>query len=340
MRARAATLGDVAKLAGLSKGTASLALNGRPVNEKTRELVLSCARKLNYVPNGIGRTLSTGKSMTVQLLIINTRYYVDMVKEISFFYHMLEGILTVVEQHQYSLHFDVKHWEDEGLLQYFNRKVRDRTIDGMIIIPQFVRDYVFLQTLKEQGMPYIMLNPCAQNQDVNNLTVNNYLGGRLVAELFIRRGFSRISLINGPKDHFDAVERKRGFLDVLREKGINLQKQNIRYGDFTRKSGYRMMKEILNSSTPEGVFCANDYMAAGAMQSIYESGLRIPDDVSVTGYDNIDVALAVYPPLTTVDNCVFESGVNLAQGLFRLIEKSKRSVDLPIKPSLILRGSC
>ncbi len=334
------TLKDVAKLAGVSVATASLALNRKPVSEQSRQLVLECARKLNYIPNKIGRTLSTGRSNTVQLLIINSKRTADLVKEISFFYYMIEGILDVMEQHDLSLHYDVKNWEDENLVRYFEQKVRDKTADGIIIIPQYIRNYDFLSILTEHSFPYIILNSCFRDSKINTVRIDNYNGGALVAELFLRNGFTRVAMINGPDDHFDAQEREKGFLDTLTGAGISVPGGLNTHGDFTIESGYTAAEVLLSREKPEAIFCANDHMAAGAMRKMYETGLSIPEDVSLVGYDNLDVARAVYPGLTTVDNRVYDVGKELMESLLSLIFRVKEEIHRELKPFLIIRESC
>jgi len=328
------TLKDVAKLAGVSVATASLALNGKPVSKNARSAVIECAQKLNYVPNKIGRILSTGRSNTVQLLIINSKKYANLVKEISFFYHMIEGILNYLELHDQSLHYDVRNWEDDGLNRYFEQKVRDKTIDGIIIIPQYMRNYEFLSVLQEYSFPYVILNSCFEDEKIHTVKIDNYFGGKLAAELLLKAGYTRIGIINGPQDHYDALQREKGFLDTLGKKNVAVANEAYVNGDFTIESGYRGAQAIIEHSRPQALFCANDYMAAGAMRCIYEKGFRIPQDIAVIGYDNLDIAQSVYPQLTTVDNRVYDAGMQLTESLLQLISGATDTITCELKPFL------
>jgi len=334
------TLKDVAKLAGVSVATASLALNGKPVSKKAKTAVLDCAKKLNYVPNKIGRTLSTGRSNTIQLLFINSKKYANLVKEISFFYHMIEGILNVMEEHDQSLHYDVKNWEDENLSRYFEQKVRDKTVDGIIIIPQYIRNYDFLPYLMKSGFPYVILSACFQDAKINTVRIDNYYGAKLAAELLLKNGYTKIGLINGPNDHYDAVERERGFLDTFHSSEVNVPQEACVNGDFTIASGYTAAEKLFNQYVPEALFCANDYMAAGAMQYIQAKGYEIPEDVAVIGYDNLDVAHAVYPRLTTLDNRVYDVGMKMMRTLFEIIDTGESGKEYILKPFIKIRGTC
>jgi len=335
-----ATLKDVAKLAGVSTATASLALNGKAVNESTRGKVVASAQKLNYVPIKSGRTLSTGRSNIVQLLIINSVKYADCVKETSYYNHIIQGIVKVMQRYDYGLHFDVQTWESSVLLEYFEHKIKDKSTDGIIIIPQFRYNYGFLDSLIRSEFPYLILNPCFFNEKINYVKLDHNRGGALVAELFIQLDYKKVALIGGPKNHFDTIERERGFVARLAEKSIVVPEQARSYGDFTVKSGFQGMEKILHHYRPEAVFCFNDYMAAGAIRCLHEKGFNIPDEISIVGYDNIEIATAVYPELTSIDYGIERLGELLAEGLWKLISNRKSQVHIDIHPRLVIRSSC
>ena len=331
------TLKDVAELAGVSLATASLALNDRKVNEATRQRVLATARQLNYVPNRIGRILNSCKSRTVCLLFMTSAQHADIIHRTTLFYYLVEGILAVVEQQRYSLRLEVKSHEDPELLAFFDQVVGDRSLDGIIIVPQFLTDYPFLHTLQTRNFPYVMFRPARFGASVNYVDIENAVGGRLVAELFARLGHEKIAIINGPETNVDAIERERGFVEGLCSAGIH---QLIkRHGDFLIQSGFAAMKNILGETKPDALFCGNDYMAAGAIKLLWESGLRVPEDISVVGYDNNDICEGIIPSLTTVDHRLEESGRCLAEGLIALIEAKIPTFRKSILPRLIERQS-
>jgi DNA-binding LacI/PurR family transcriptional regulator len=332
-----ATLKDVADLAGVSLATASLALNDGRVKESTRNKVLDCAKRLNYIPNRIGRILTTGKTNTIALLIMTSWRHVDTVHRTALFYYLIEGVHAVVDAANYSLRFDVKSHEDPTLATYFERTVGDRTLDGIIIVPQFLRDYHFLNVLQRHGFPYVMLRPSRFAGSTNYVDMDNFHGGKIVARLFKHLGYQRIALINGPESHLDAIERKRGFMDGLStEHGVQFAEA---HGDFTISSGVIAMKRIFKKIRPEAVFCANDYMAAGALRFLHESGIKVPNDVAVVGYDNYDICLGTVPPLTSVDNHFEELGRRLAHGLLGLINEKTKDVHQCITATLVERQS-
>jgi DNA-binding LacI/PurR family transcriptional regulator len=333
-------LKDVAKLAGVSTATASLALNGKSVNKKTREKVIECAAKLNYVPNKIGRTLITGRSNTIELVILSTAQNLKLVTGTVLYHYILQGVLKITEIHGYSLRFNTKFYEDEALHQYFRLKVMDKSIDGIIVIPQYLQKYDFISLFHKNNFPYVMLCPPSINDgDINCVDMNNYYGGSLVAECFVSRGFKKIAFINGPENHLDAIERERGFIDTLKKHNVYLQEGAKKYGNFTIAQGYERMKEILNATRPEALFCANDYMAAGAIRCIAEKRIRVPEDMSIIGYDNQDLTEALTPPLSSVDNKFELLGEHLASEILKSIEDPSTAIKKQIDPELIMRNS-
>lgn len=331
------TLKDIAELAGVSTATVSLALNDGKVSEKTRQRVLAIARRLNYVPNRVGRMLHTGRARTICLLFMTSPRHADIVHHTSLFYYLIEGVLAIADHAKYSLRLEVKSHEDPDLLLFFDQVVGDRSLDGIIIVPQFLTDYPFLHTLQTKSFPYVMFRPARFGAEVNYVDIENAEGGRLVAHLFARLGHSKIAMINGPQTHVDAIERERGFMEGLSSAGID--KLTRRNGDFLIQSGFSAMKTILEELKPDAVFCANDYMAAGAIKFLWEAGLRVPEDISVVGYDNNDICEGIVPSLTTIDHRLEELGQCLAKGLLALIEGTVPNVRKAILPRLIERQS-
>ena len=331
-----ATLKDVAAMAGVSTATASLALNGGPVNKETKARVVLCAQRLKYVPNRIGRILTTGRSQIIQLVIMTEGGYTDTVRQTALFYYLLAGILSVVDDQDYTLRVDVRSYGDTALPRYFEHVVGDNLLDGIILVPQFDRDRDFAEILRRAQFPHVLLSPRRFAAGTNYVDMANEKGGRLVADLFALAGRRRIVMINGPPTHVDAIERERGFAEGLRLAGIGEARQDA--GDFTIESGHAAMRRLLAAGRPDAVFCANDYMAAGAMKAITEAGLRIPYDAAVVGYDNSDVARAVTPALTSVDNHFLELGRTLAQDLLELI-RNGGSIAREIVPIVVERES-
>jgi len=332
------TLKDVAALAGVSTATVSLALNGKAVSEETRRLVQTCAKQLNYVPNRIGQTLITGKTHTILMVILNSTRYTNLVVDTTFFYNYIEGVLESAGKFGYSVTFDVKNWEDPDLDDFFYQKAHGKSVDGIIIIPQYIRPMSFLKIL--DGFPFVVLNSHIQDEKISSFRVDNYLGGRLVARYMQKCGYKSIAFINGPDEHYDASERRRGFFDVF--KMVKAADPDIveDSGDWTIRCGFEAAERIFAKKHVDAVFCGNDFMASGVLRYIYKKGLTVPEDVSLIGYDNIGLSKAIYPRLTTVDGRLPDIGYGLGEMLLSRIEES--SVNTPaalLKPKLIIRES-
>lgn len=332
-----ATLKDVAALAGVSTATASLSLNGGPVNARTRETVKLAAKELNYIPNKVGQILTGRRSNAVEMVILTADEYPNIVHKTSLYYYMMEGVLAVSDQRNIAVRFAVKSYDDPNLVSYFAELVGSRLVDGVIIIPQFAHDARFARPLQTINFPFVMLRPAPFGEEINYVDMGNEQGGRLVAELFVRCGARRIGLINGPARHVDAIERERGFAAALLEGGASLVTQTN--GDFTIESGYTAMERIAARPLPDAIFCTNDYMAAGALKMLHRRGVRVPQDIALVGYDNTDIATAMDPELTTVDNRFFDLGRALASNLLLLIDRRIDRVAVNLTPKLVLRQS-
>jgi len=339
-----ANLKDVAALAGVSLTTASHALNGKQVNVNTREKVLEAAKKLKYYVSTNGRNLITNKSNTIGMFILNSLLSKDMTEGISYYYEMLKGALSCVQQQGYVFNFEVACWEELEDKNFFERKVFGKFIDGMIIIPQFMYHYGFLSFLNEEKFPYVIVNPNINVGSKNTIAIDNYKGGYLAADHLLSLGHKNIAFINGQENHRDSYDREKGFLSRLLESGIKYNRNKVFYSDFTNDGGYIAAKTILSGSVdiPSAIFCSNDYMASGAMTAIYEAGKKVPEDISLMGYDDTDIARCVYPKLTTMKCAVKELGFLAAERVLELIRQKDDDKDLKeivLEPNLIVRGS-
>jgi DNA-binding LacI/PurR family transcriptional regulator len=330
-----ATLKEVAEIAGVSTATVSLALNDGPVNENTRQRVLEIARRMNYIPNAIGRSLTTGLSRNIQLLTLRSHKYIDTARETSLFHYIQEGFLSVATDNRYGARFDVKSIEDADLRQYLERISGSGAIDGLAIITQFATDGAHLHSILGRNFPCVLLQPEIFGPDLNWIDMGNFTGGALVGELFANCGARNIALINGPETHVDAIERERGFRYALELAG--LQPSLVRYSDYTILGGYAAMEGLMRDALPDAVFCANDYMAAGALRRLHEGGVGVPDEVTIVGYDNSDICLGLYPTLTSVNNRFLELGQALATALVDLVSGARTDVRQSFSPTLIKR---
>ena len=328
-----ANIKTVAERAGVSASTVSRALSGRVVvSPGTKERVLRAVQELDYRPNVLAQGLKEGRSKTIGLLIPNIR---DLV-----FPAAVKGITDRAEQHGYTVVLG-HTGENVETERVYVESLRRRLVDGLILSTATGRSE-YLVELKKQGYPLVLLIRYL-NEEIDTVMVDNYRGGYEATRFLLSRGYRRIAMINGPLE-LDLYRRRfEGFLAALDEAGIKPDEALIAHGAGGWEDGYRAMGEILSAGgEPEAVFGASDPKALGVMKAIKDHGLRVPEDVAVIGYDNLDISELMDPPLTTMAQPFYEAGAMAAERLIALMEgKADRSrvVIERLAPSLLVRGS-
>ena len=309
-RGAVATIKDVAKLAGVSVSTASVALNGRgPVSEATRQRVKEAALALRYRPNAVARSLVTRRTRSIGLVLA------DLTD--PYFHGVAKGIEAVASASGYTVLLadtDRSPAKEERSLE----TLLCRQVDGLILAGSAGENGGSLSWLKTSQVPVVTVG--RYSEAFPAVSADNTGAGRLVAEHLVREGYRRIGFIGGPPGLRVSVERCQGFCTALREAGF--EPLCSAPGDFTPAGGYQAAKALLanGAERPEAIVAANDQMAIGVLKAVKEAGLQVPDDVAVAGIG--DVATAVYtdPPLTTVALPLREMGERAARMLLRLIE--------------------
>lgn len=337
-----ATLRDVAALAGVSPATASLALNDKPVNEATRQKVILAARKLNYQPHYGGRVLATGRSHVIGLYVFNDRPEALNTAEVSFFYPILRGIMEVVSAAGYAFQFGIEWIGAKGGDSVLTRNINSGSLDGIIALPQWPSSHSLLGQLDSSEVSSVVINPVVPLENCGQVVVDNLLGAELAITHLHSLGYKELGAITGPPDHIDSIHRAEGLYRTTSRLGVTVRDEWVETGDFGTRSGYLAMRRILQQDhLPRAMFAFNDYMATGAMHAVLEAGFRIPDDIAFIGFDDIEVASAIYPKLTTIRQHSFEVGCEAAKMLLdSLTGNTSESKLKTIKPALVVRGSC
>ena len=317
---------DVARLAGVSQPTVSRAL--RPdsqVSAVTRERVRKAAETLGYVPSELGRSLSTRSTRQIAMVAdVDNPLYPQLVGPLHDAF-AAQGYRMVLLAER-----DEELGEDERLL--------DGSIDGAVLTTSQRNAALPLQ-LTERHVPFVQLNRVSDLVEADSVTADNAAGGRLVADLLVSLGHREIGAIFGPKETSTAGERERGFRAGLRAAGVRLPAQRVVRGWFTYRVGFEGMRRMLDrGDLPTAVFCSNDIVAVGALNALTAAGLRVPDDVTVVGFD--DLAIAAWPvfALTTV-RVDFEAMARRAAELLldRLAEPARRPAHQRFPVELVLR---
>ncbi|GAB4481039.1 MAG: LacI family DNA-binding transcriptional regulator [Anaerolineae bacterium] len=331
--AKTYTIRDVARRAGVGIGTVSRVLNDSPsVSEETRQKVLAAIEELNYRPNVLARQLSSGGGMLSIGIIVPffTR---------PAFVGRLEGIEHELAQTDYDLIlYNVETPEQKHNL--FRRVPSERRVDGLIIISLYPTDEDVAH-FKRCNMPVVLVD--AYHPDLPSITIDDEDGGRQAVQHLVSLGHQRIAFISDdvetPFGFRASAQRLRGYHQVLREAGISPRPAYQKHGQYGRQNAFYLMQELLDlPEPPTAIFSTSDTQALGAMEAIEKLGLRIPDDISVVGYDDIEVA--TYIGLTTIRQPFYQSGVEGVHLLMQVLEGmegSAGSIRLPV--SLVVRST-
>lgn len=322
------TIKDVAREAGVSIATVSNALNNSDVVQpKTREHVLSVAQRMGYIPNVNGIRLRTMQSRTIGLFVtaMTGDYYGNMADAIHY----------VCKRHEYELHVFIVS-DVESLLQ----KLHNRMVDGAIVFCG-IMDAETRQRVIDTDCPVVFLDQEEIGPKISSVLFESYKQGHMAADYLLGLGHRDLMHVYGLRHNYDSSQREAGFFDALKAAGIPFRPENLLEGRFERAAAYREMKRYLQEGhkLPDAIFASNDLSAIGCIQALQESGIRIPEDISIIGCDDNLLCSFVTPNLTTIRTNSQRMGTQAAEEVFRLIAQgSGRITRLP--GSIIVRRSC
>ncbi|WP_322798464.1 LacI family DNA-binding transcriptional regulator [Thermoflexus sp.] len=329
------TLEEIARLAGVSRSTVSRVINHHPsVRPEVRERVWRIIREVGYQPHAAARNLATRRSQIVGVVIPEAlpKFFSD-----PYFPAVLRGISDALTERGYHLMLSLLSPQQEE--DFYQRALRGRLVDGIIVISAQITDPLIRQAYQE-GLPVISVGRYPQEPGVSYVDVDNVGGGRMATDHLLRLGRRRIATIAGPQTRAPGIDRLEGYRAALRAWGIDPPPEWIAEGDFTEIGGYVAMRRLL-SARPDAVFAASDLMAVGAMKAIREAGLRIPEDIAIVGYDDVELARFTDPPLTTVRQPIYELGRIAVRLLLSQLEEGAREPQQVVLPTeLVIRASC
>jgi LacI family transcriptional regulator len=323
----------VADRAGVSKTTVSHVLNGtRFVEPDTADRVRRAIRELGYHPNLLARSLRRQETHTIALMTPNIAnpYWAELASVVERLGHA-EG---------YAVLLGNSNWSAEREREYVQLLLA-KQIDG-IVLAAAKAPIAVLDEVLAAGIPIVVLTPLPQGQPVSTVLVDNYRGGYLAGEHLVRLGHRDVGCIMPPADSGEACRRVAGFRQAFADAGIDLADSAFFEGDFGYRSGEIGIRVLLERHPClTAVFAANDDMALGAVKGLVRAWRRVPDDVSVIGFDNISYATAITPELTTIAQPVARMGETIIQLLLKQIHDSACAPDVVVlEPALIERESC
>jgi len=326
------TIEHIAQLAKVSKATVSRVLNNSPkVTEETREKVMKVIKESGYYPSATARRLTTNKAETIGLIIPSPQ---DKTFGNPFYTEILRGFT-----HQAKIEgYDLLLFINEHKFNY-SRLFHDRRVDGLLLIGVKRNDKGITQ-LSKNKFPYILTGK-VDYKDANYVDANNKGGAYQAVSHLTNLGHKRIAYIGGSFEFVFNQERFEGYLSALRDHNLEYGKELTMESISTQESGYEAMRKILKSSSiPTAVFAANDLDAIGAMKAIKKKGLKIPEDISLVGFDDIQLASYTEPSLTTIRQPIFKMGTTAISLLVQLIEgKEKEPLKVELPTQLVIRGS-
>jgi len=330
------TIYDVAKIAGVSTSTVSRVMNSPEiVAEDTRQKVANTVKELSYIPNMMAASMPRRRTNYIGLIIPDITNI--------FFSNLVRGVQDVCEKHGYSV-LVVNSDDSQEKEGRYLKLLYSRRVDGVILTVAGYREKEFpeeeLSLLKKMNIVLI-------DREINGMAtpivkVNNFAGAYSAVKYLLTMGHKKIMYLAGIKGTKTNQEREKGYLSALKEARISWKKELT--ADFRLDTAYHKIMyhwpQLQNSGDlPTAIFAANDLMAIGALKAFAQLKVRVPEDISIIGFDNIPFSDCTYPPLTTIAQPTYLMGQKAVEILIKLINKKKIKKSIELETELIERGS-
>jgi LacI family transcriptional regulator len=330
LKKQTVTIQDVAKTAGVSVSTVSRVLNGKEdVAVDTQSRVLEVIEQLSYTSNLAARSMRGRKTNLIGLIMPDIAY--------PFAFEVMKGVNRAIAESEYDLLVyttgDIRKHSTASHEQKYVSLLNNSITDGLIIVAPAAAEFT-------TDAPIVSIDPIAVNPQYPSIHATNYQGAMDAMNYLLGLGHKRIGFISGRAELESSNRRLKGYRDALEKSGIPIDDALIIPGDYTTETGAKCTRELLvRENPPSAIFAANDQSALGVFQVAREMGLRIPDDLSVVGFDNIPDAS--YLDLTTVDQFIFEMGFVAIQMLIKLINgEFHDGQPYKMETQLVIRKSC
>jgi LacI family repressor for deo operon, udp, cdd, tsx, nupC, and nupG len=327
----AVSIKDIARAADVSYSTVSRALNNSPrVRPETRQHIQQIAVEMGYLPSAVARSLVTRRTHTIGVVVSTIT---DL-----FFAEVIHAIEETALDYGYGVILANSGGEPQRELKAI-RTVRERRVDGIILVSG-CSSREDLCAEKGIDIPIVIINNVHQEHIGCSVEVDNLGGATEATQHLLALGHRRIAHIAGPRREWDSIERQSGYEQALRARGLPLDPTLTVQGDNRPEGGIEAMRRLLALPTPPtAVFCYNDATALGAMRAARSAGLRIPQDLSIVGFDDIELAPYLEPPLTTIAQPKREMGEKAVQMILDLLAGDQAVQDCVLPSRLVVRGS-
>ncbi|CAN0620662.1 HTH-type transcriptional repressor PurR [Burkholderia multivorans] len=327
-----ATIKDVAAMAGVSFTTVSHVVNNsRPVSADVRAKVEGAIRQLNYVPSAVARSLKARATATIGLVVPNSTN--------PYFAELARGVEDQCAASGYCVFF-CNSDDDPTKQRNYLRVLQEKRIDGLVVASAG-DDAVLAKTLADAHAPLVVVDRNIEGLAADLVQIDHERGAYLATRHLLELGHVKIGCITGPVSTAVSAMRVHGFIRAMAEQGVEIGADAIAESDFSCLGGYHAASRLFESVRPSAIFAGNDLMGVGALRAAAERGVRVPDDCSIIGFDDIEFSRYTYPALSTVGQSVRALGEMAAQTLIERIggsdaAPSRRRV---VSPRLVLRES-
>jgi LacI family transcriptional regulator len=328
------TIKEIADMAGVSVTTVSQILNdkGSRFSEQTRKKVMSVVEEYDYKPDYFASNIITRHSKTIGMIVPDVTDF--------FFSKVIEGVETYLNSLGYMILLCNSKHDEEKAAKYVNELLH-RSVDGIIFAtPNILPSDHVLKNEGKQKVPVILVDRGLNLRDSGRLIVKEYEGAYQAVSSLIDLGHRHIGMLKENEGYYQLTERVTAYQHALKDHGIPIRTEYMACGDLNLGGGYEAAKKVLQNPEITAIFCGNDEMAMGAYQAIEESGKKIPDDISVIGFDGLEISEYLVPGLTTVYQPSFDIGYYAAAFLVEAIDHPEKKIPNKIfDTTFILRNS-
>lgn len=333
----AASIQDVAKLAGVAIGTVSRAFNDYPdIRPETKQRIVEAARTLGYTPNISARNLSAKKPPNIGLIVSGL---LEGNSKDNLVYLILQGVLSYAKAKGLELALYTTDSKEQRKRSY-TEFCAGHSISGTIL-SGITTDDAYFEELMNSGIPTVALDVPIHGSNVGWISIDNRAAAREAMAYLLSLGHRRILVVSGKKNAHVSEVRAQGVREALEAAGVVARECDLIHGDFSEELAYERVKARLRSSAgvPSAIFCFSDIMAMGAMRAVREAGLNIPGDVSVMGFDGLSLGELTVPPLTTVAQDMRAMGWEAARMLHGIMEHREKGGYTILPHQLLVRGT-
>lgn len=324
------TIRDVAKLAGVAPITVSRVINNTDyVKEETRARVNAAIEELGYIPNTLGLSLRSKRTMTLAAVITDITN--------PFWTTVIRGVEDVAQTNGYSIILCNTDESEEKQEQYLQMLLR-RRIDGILLVPAS-SDPEPIKLIKKQQVPVVVMDRHVPSVDVDIVRSDSEEGAYLITKHLLSLGHKRIAMLSGPQYISTSIDRVNGYRRAFSEAGLLESGEQVIWGEYTQNAGYKMAQQML-AEHPDitAMVTANNFIAIGAMKLLYERGVRVPEDIALVTIDDIPPAFTVSPFFTVAVQAASEMGKQAAQLLLNRVSGSLEApcqeVILPVQMTI------